>query len=273
MTDNTPFEGLIRDVILLILKQIHVEDAFKLLRISKSTKKLLDNEVYWKPVLERLFSNDSIKRALSQLQNSVSFKTSHNRSRYLIKFLLNRSYSDDSLKCEFGIAFNYYCIDNWKDQLDDECYQIIRDTLCRYIRWLSFRPLTEFQDLVNSCIPKILAVGPGNFDFGKQLARNFKQLNSRFALLRTFIFYVVSFQCAFDSSGIGQDYILMVLDCIRCQVENPNNEFMNCIEPYAVLPPHPYFCRGFICSHRECRRRIEDTSPAGLAFWNTASFK
>lgn len=243
---NTPFDGLIMDVAIIIITHCHVEDLFKMMRLSWNCYRLLDDEIHWKHRVLSLFSPSRIEHYTSILPKSDS--------RHRIAAMLNYEYPDKLVYNFFNRQFrNSPSYRVWKEKVSPSVYAVIRNTFGRYVRYMSFRPLNEFKS-------HLLKVLPGEFQ-GERIImcmryssfHVFDKSSSRHGLLCGFIRLVVDMFDRQSPEIIDDKYIMYCIDVFKTHIDDPTNELVRFLEPYIEVPTNAFICDE--CTHSVCERR------------------
>jgi hypothetical protein len=262
---------------ILILEKLPIEDMFNLMRISENCYNLLNDDFYWSDRLPILFSTARITHHQKTPNVRILLSKSPNPSRLMIAAMINRSYSDaffyDEFRMQFRDSLKYKM---WhKDLVDPSAYAVLRNTICRYVRWASFRPLEDFESIIRSVLSDAVEGYIGGYMVGyvdykseyripwfrDRTLCHFKNLKSRFALLRGFIGSVVDFFENHPTESINADYIRYCWDCFKVCIDNPNNHMLNFMEPYIERPINLYVCEDSGCGHRLCVSRELKSVP------------
>ena len=256
---NTPFDGFPRELINLILQQLFVEDIFKLLRVSWGTKTLLENEVYWNPILHCLFAPERIAHHLNTAaQNIPNFSLSANPSRLLVANMINRSYRDAYIREAYDHAMrllDYQGSPQQKKPFTPSAFEAIQGTIGKFIRWASFRPLAEFPRLVNENFPSVLILRHTPCPFRERVIFHFEECNSRYALLHEFVYVIALVERRYHSTTkFDGPYIYFVLDILRVFL-NQETDFLRLVGPFETPDFIPFTCSYRQCEHLLCHER------------------
>src|SRR3972149_1272637 len=191
--ENTPFEGLLKDICGIILDHLYTEDVFTLMTVSKNTKIVASDEIFWKKRIYILFLKSDIDQSMfgAKLTDKI-FHASGYKYRLLTIKLISTGYSNKRYLEVLTSRFEQFAI-----PVMDSCVEAIQNTISRYIKYLSLRPLSEFTSIIKSVFPERLDMASEFLNFHISITEKFDKTNNRYGLvdmfidLMIFIYYVI----------------------------------------------------------------------------------